>query len=82
MQIKYSYIHADTYTTNNYNLTTYKNKNSKLQHYIKQTTITLQQQRSNTIIETIQQNKQFDIPKSKNQVLQKLYLKHHVYKTL
>ena len=29
MQIKYSYIYTDTHITNNYNLTSYKNKNNK-----------------------------------------------------
>ena len=41
MQIKYSYVYTDTYTTNNYNLTTYKTKkysnniiqNKQLTHY-------------------------------------------------
>ena len=43
MQIKYSYIYTDTYTTNNYNLITKTNIMKQQQQYTKQTTNTLQQ---------------------------------------
>ena len=38
MQIKYSYIYTDTYTTNNYNLITKTNIIKQQQQYTKQTT--------------------------------------------
>ena len=62
MQIKYSYIYTDTYTTNNYNVITKLNIIKQQQHYTNQTTntCTLQQQK-------IQQRKQYN--KTKNQVL-------------
>ena len=43
MQIKYSYIYTDTYTTNNYDLITKTNIMKQQQQYTKQTTNTLQQ---------------------------------------
>ena len=43
MQIKYSYIYTDTYTTNNYNLITKTNIMKQQQQYTKQTTNTVWQ---------------------------------------
>ena len=48
MQIKYSYIYTDTYTTNNYNLITKTNIMKQQQQYTKQTTNTLQQKYNKT----------------------------------